>query len=131
MLKDSVMKLVESFTQDIWNGANFDVANTLFADNFIDHDPILGQGLGGTGFVKMVQMLRATTPNLLVTNDAVYIDPIQNVVTIRWRAKGKSRGSIFDFLFGEKFFEHKGIDIFRIENDKFVEHWGEIDLFPL
>jgi predicted SnoaL-like aldol condensation-catalyzing enzyme len=130
MRTKAALNLVESLTQDIWNGANYGAEKSLFSENFVDHDPIFGQGAGGAGFVEMVKMLRLVTPNLLISNDAVYIDETQNVVTIRWRATGISRGSLFDVFFGKKEFVHKGIDIYRIENKQFVEHWGEIDILP-
>lgn len=127
MDRDVALELIDRYTESIWNKHDYTVADTIFSQDFIDHDALPGQGDGYAGYLDMVSSLHAIYPHLEMHNDDIYLDPDQSVAVVRWSAEGSSQNSIFGLLAGKKPARMKGIDVFRIKNDRISEHWGEFD----
>ena len=113
--------------EELFNRGSLDVANELFAPNFVFHDPASGEDWHGPDSVKQyATMLRAAFPDLYYTVEDQIAEG-DKVVT-RWTVRGTHQGEIEEF--GPptgKQVELEGITIHRIEGGKIVEEWERYD----
>ena len=101
------------------------VADEIIAPDFIDHDPVSGQGSGLEGYKEMVGAFRAAFPDLRVRNEDVIAEG--DKVAVRWTARGTHGGALMDIPPTGRQVTLKGVDVLRIERGKIVERWGEFD----
>lgn len=118
-------EIAARFTEDLWDQGNLNVVDELLTANFVDHDPVQEQASGPEGYKQMVGAFRTAFPDLRVRNEDVI--EAGNKLVARWTAHGTHTGQLMQIPPTGKKVSLKGIDIFRIENDKIVERWGEFD----
>jgi steroid delta-isomerase-like uncharacterized protein len=103
-------------------------ANALLDQNFALHTP-LPSAPGIQGINDVVTACRAAFEHLNVTVEDMVAEG--NKVTARFTARGIHNGSFMGLPPTGKPITMTGIEIFRIENGKIVELWGEANMLGL
>ena len=130
MLEEENKTFVRRFYEEVWGKGNLDVADELYAENFVDHNPVdpnLPPGI--EGFKQIVPMFRTAFPDLQFTVEDLIADGDKVVSRLTIRATHK--GEFMGILPTGKQATITAIDIVRIVDGKMVERWGEVDMFRL
>lgn len=117
--------IARRLTEDLWDKGDLAVADEILAPDFVDHDPVPGQGAGLDGYREMVGAFRAAFPDLRVQNEDVIVE--EDKVVLRWTARGTHKGPLMDIPPTGKEVTLKGIDILRVDSGRIAERWGEFD----
>jgi steroid delta-isomerase-like uncharacterized protein len=117
--------IARRFTEELWDKGELAVADEIIASDFVDHDPVAGQGTGLVGYKEMVGAFRTAFPDLRVKNEDVIVE--EDKVVIRWTARGTHNGQLMNIPATGKQVALKGIDILRVNNGRITERWGEFD----
>jgi predicted SnoaL-like aldol condensation-catalyzing enzyme len=111
--------LVRRFYEEVWNKGNYDMADELFADGYVRHDPRGGNPPPGARGQKLIaQGFRSDCPDCLMSVDMLLADG--DYIVGRWTIRGthKPSGKKVDFV---------GVNIFRFANGKVAEIWNHRD----
>ena len=96
---------------EIFNTRNIDAVDELFSAKYVDHQrPEWMTQDGKEEFIAIVKLARDSMPGLQVNNIGPIIAENDMVV-----------GRMY---WSSKTVEHETIEILRIENGRFAEHWG-------
>ena len=124
-MSDQDIAAVRRLTQEGFVGGKLDVVDDVVAEDCIDHDPMPGQGQGREGQRHTCQMVvdglskRSTLQDdFLAAGDTV----VEN-----WIFQGTHTGDFLGVPATGKQLHVRGIEIWRLENDKIVERWGVVD----
>ena len=97
----------------------------LIAPHYVNHNPYVEQGLAGAqGF--FTHFLGAV-PDLRVTAEAVFATDGGRYTVGRYTYRGTHLGPFLGRPPTGKPFTMRSIDIWRIEDGRFVEHWDELN----
>lgn len=110
------------------SSGDMDAANALLAPNFALHTP-LPSVPGVKGIDDVVTACRAAFEHLNVTVEDVVAEG--DKVAARFIARGIHKGEFMGLPPTEKPITMTGIEIFRIENGKIAELWGEANILGL
>ena len=116
----------------IENGLNKnDIDNTLsvFADGCYDPSAPPGIPQGKEGVRMLFSMFFAGFPGISVEIEDVLSE--DNLITFRGTFRGKHTATFMGFPATRKDIEVHVLEILRVEDGKFIEHWGGIDTFSL
>ncbi len=110
-MQSSNKELVLSFYRDIVGGGDFELANTLIAEDYIQHNPMLPTGRAGV--IAALQYLQQ------IPREAPKESPIKRMI-----AEGDYVVVHMNvFVAGQ----HQVVmDVFRLANAQLVEHWDAI-----
>lgn len=103
-------------------------ARELLADDFALHVP-LPCSPGVQGIIEVISACRAAFEHLDVTVEDMVAEGDR--VAARFTARGIHRGDFMGLTATEKSITMTGIEIFRIENGRIAELWGEANLVGL
>ena len=116
--------------EELFNQGNLDVADELFAPNFVYHDPAGGEEWRGPESVKRyAAMLRAAFPDLRQTVEDQVAE--RDKVAYRWTARGTHKGELMGIAPTGNRVEFTGIAIARIQDGKIEEMWESYDALGL
>ena len=111
--------LIGRFFEEVWNKGKYDVADEVFAEDYVRHDPRGGKPPGGPRGQKLIaQSFRKDCPDCAMMVEQLLADG--EFVVARWKISGKHQPS------GQKV-EFVGVNIFRFTNGKVVEVWNHRD----
>jgi steroid delta-isomerase-like uncharacterized protein len=113
------------FGEEVWGHGDLQAAEELLAENFIEHNPVPGQGPGREGHKQVLKVWRVGFPDLTITVDDVLGDGDQ--VVVRWTAHATHRGELMGIPATGRPVTLTGIDILRIVDGRIVERWGEFN----
>lgn len=106
------------------NAAQVEGAADLVTADYEEHDPLPGQGSGREGVLDRFSMLStALAPHFTVEDVVAEGDR----VVVRWTNAGTHVGEFAGIPATGKTFEIAGIDIYRVADGQFCEHWHVID----
>jgi predicted ester cyclase len=105
------------------SAGDLDGAMALLSPDFVSHAP--GMAPGPEGVRQFFEMQSAAFPDHKVTTLLVVAD--ETYVTHHMRSEGTHTGHFLFLPPSGKYLTWEFIDIFRIENGRFVEHWVESD----
>jgi predicted ester cyclase len=113
---------------EIINDGRLDVADELFADDYIDHGP-MGDVQGRDAFKQMVSQWRTAVPDVhcTVTNLVSEADLVGWVV----HTTGTHTGDGLGIPPTGRRFETTSANIGRFRDGQAVEHWAEQGMFPM
>lgn len=114
--------LVRAFFDQVLNAGRLDLAKEYVALDYVQHNPMVPQGL--QGFVDGLAAWRASFPDYHSTIKDVIAEGDR--VWVWHTARGTQQGSFGNLPASGRAFELDVLDVFRVENGKFAEHW---DLF--
>lgn len=95
------------------------------APGYVNHNAFAEPGLEGSK--KVLGAIIAGVPDLTVTAEDVFVSADGTRVVGRYRYAGTHTGSLLGFSGTNKPFVMRSIDIWRVEDGKFVEHWDELN----
>ena len=120
-------ELVRRFADEVVNRHDVDAANAIIADDFVEHEPGFGSGLGG--FKEGFGMRFVAFPDLTVRIHELLAEGDKVVARMTYR--GTHRGDFLGLAASGKLIQVHAMDIVRIDHDKMVEHWGLFDMLAL
>lgn len=117
--------LVRRGIEAIWNHGDFDVADDLFATDYVNHDGLIADLVIGPEAIKIsAAMHRLAFPDLHVSVEEV--ETIEDTVVLHWVAMRQSATQSDSG--GESNQESlRGITRTRVADGKIVESWTEWD----
>ncbi len=110
---------------DALNAADWKALESVIAPDVVDHQAPPGAPAGRDGVVHMLQGLVASFPDFKQTIEDMIAEG--DKVVVRSTISGTQKGEYMGLKPTGKSFTMSGIDIFRVEDGKLVEHWGNED----
>ena len=116
--------------EELFNDGNLDVADELFAADFLYHDPTSGEAWRGPeGVKRYVRMFRTAFPDLRLTVEDQVAEG--DNVAYRWTAHGTHRGELLGVAPTGRRVTLTGIAIARVVDGKIREMWENTDALGL
>jgi predicted ester cyclase len=118
--------LVRRFYDEVWNEGNVEIAEEIFAPDYVRHDlrPTRA-GSGGAGMAAIAVAFRGAFPDLRMEIDLILSD--DDLVAARWTSTGTFSGSWGDVSPTGAHATFSGVNIFRIRDARVVELWNHRD----
>jgi steroid delta-isomerase-like uncharacterized protein len=109
------------------NAHDPDLVDQFVAEDYINHNPFVADGREAnrqfwTGFFAALPDLRATMEDLVISGDRV---------VGRFVYRGTHTGELMGISASGNPVEMRSIDIWRVQDGMFVEHWDELNLMQL
>ena len=118
--------IVMHFYDDVLSQGKLDQADKYLAMNAIEHDPSADPKLSAIDNLKAwLKMFRGAFPDLKITIEDVITEGDR--VVVRSRMTGTNTGEFMGMKATGKKIDIEGVDIMRIADGKFVEHWVYMD----
>ena len=118
--------LVRRFYDEVWNEGNVDVAEELFAPDYVRHDLRPTRAApGGAGMAAIAVAFRGAFPDLRMDVDLILSDG--GLVAARWTSTGTFSGQWGDVAPTRVRATFSGVNIFRIRDGRVVELWNHRD----
>ena len=118
--------IVVRFNKEFIEQGNEDSFNELLSDNVINHSAPAGMPNGKESFYFFLNgVLRKGFTNLTV--EIVEQVAERDLVTTRKKIRATHTGEIFGIAASNKEVDINIIDIVRIQDGKYAEHWGQSD----
>lgn len=113
-----------------WNtNTNYEVVADIFAQDWVDRNPIPGGPQGIEGATYFVTAFRNSFSNIHLDIDLLLSEG--DHVMFRWIATATHTGPFFGIDPTNKQVKFSGITVHRVANDKFAESTAEIDFLGL
>lgn len=113
---------------EIINQGRLDVADELFAEDYVDHGP-MGDLRGRDTFKGMVRQWRDAVPDVHCDIDTVLVDGDLCAWVVR--TTGTHTGDGLGFPATNRRFATTSANIGRFRDGKAAEHWSEQGMFPM
>jgi steroid delta-isomerase-like uncharacterized protein len=111
---------------EILTQGNFDLAEEIYASDFVAHDPAMPEDVrGAEGRKEFYSMYRSAFPDAEITIEGQVAEG-DKVVT-RWTGRGTHQGELMGVPPSGNRVEVAGITISRIEGGKVAEEWDNYD----
>lgn len=123
---DEARTLVDTFTTAI-NTGQLELLRSCIADDYIQHNPRVAPGLAGVQ--QSLARWRAAVDGLRVVIEDVVAG--QDRVVARMTVSGRQVDELLGVPATGRTFSIEVIDIWRVEDGKFAEHWDQMDLLSL
>jgi steroid delta-isomerase-like uncharacterized protein len=120
--------VVRRYYDEVLNGADVALLDDLALAEYIEHDPLPGQGEGRQGFKDRVTMIVTAFGQKFTIEDVIAEG---DRVVVRWTGSGTHVGDFMGIPPTGRSFTIAGIDIHRIENGRMAEHWHVVDQLSL
>jgi predicted ester cyclase len=122
--RESAREVVLRLVDEVVNGGRLDLVEELVHPDFFDHGAIAARSCGPTGFRATVTALRDAFAGYRVEpRDLIVAD---GKVVVRATASGRRVGDAKDMPRAGDW-SHQQIHIFRLADDKVIEHWASHD----
>ncbi len=121
--------LIRRFGEELWNQGNLLRADEFLAPDVISHFTHLPSPTNRAGFLTFVTQLRAAFPDLALTLEDLIAE--QEKVVARWTMRGTHEGLLLGIPPTGKPIEISATIIYRIDDEKIAEIWGNLDVLSL
>lgn len=122
-------QLIHDYHVDVWEHHDLTNIDGYFAPTFVSHANPPGTPPGGDSAKQFMQGLFTAFPDLTSNEDGVLGDG--DKVAIQWTINATQTGDFFGMPPTGKAIQVSGMDVLRVKDGQFVEHWGGIgDQFP-
>lgn len=120
-------KAVAMRWQDMFRSSQEDLSklDEFLATDFVSHSAPPGLDPGIEGIKQMVRIFQNAFPDMKGAVEDVVAEG--NKVAVRFSGTGTHQGEFFGIPPTGKPIKSTGINIFRIEDGKIVEHWNNAD----
>jgi predicted ester cyclase len=119
-------QLVEAFIQELFTKGDLGAADRYLDPAFVNHDPPFpGAPEGPEGMRRAAAMFRQALPDW--HSDADQLVAEGDLVVEVFHAGGTHSGALLGVQGTGRTITLRGINVFRIANDKIVERWGRLD----
>ncbi|MEA2520779.1 MAG: hypothetical protein QOI81_425 [Actinomycetota bacterium] len=111
---------------EVLNKRDLDQLDYLATPDYIEHDPLPGQGTGLQGLKdRMTALVNGLDPTFTLEDVIAEGDR----VAVRWTNSGTHIAEFLGIPATGRSFSIHGIDIYRMENGKLAEHWHVVDMY--
>jgi steroid delta-isomerase-like uncharacterized protein len=118
--------VIRRFLEEIFGGGNLELANELFAPDYVLHDPAVpGEVRGPEGMQRYVSMYRGAYPDTSFTVEDQIVEG--DVVVTRWTGRGTHGGELMGILPTGKRVTVTGTEFDRVSGGKIEETWVSYD----
>jgi steroid delta-isomerase-like uncharacterized protein len=118
--------LVRQMVEEVFNRGNISLADKFLAPDFVEHEQLPpGVPSGREGVKQLTAMFRSVFPDFKATIDDMIAEGDKVVIRQTWT--GTQKGEFMGIPPTGKRVSFGVIDIIRIADGKFVEHWGQMD----
>lgn len=118
--------LVRRAVEDIWNRGQLDVADELFAPNYVNHGGLITDLVRGPEAIKTsVVFYRRAFPELHITIDDVA--SAEGMTMLSWRARGARPGALANTNTDADTDGFRGTTRTRADDGQIQESWTEWD----
>lgn len=112
------------------SSGDFSAIDQLVAPNFIEHEEVApGMPAGREGMKALFRMVRQAMPDMVMTPNDIVVEGDR--VAVRAVMTGTQTGEFMGIPSSGKHVEITVMDLHRIENNQFTEHWGVSDMLAL
>ena len=118
--------LVLRYAEEVFNRGEYAAIDTYIDPNYLRHDPGVPFTVQGCEGVKqLVTAYRAAFPDFQIQPAMVVANG--DMVGVQWIAQGTQRGDLMGMPPTGRSFNVNVVEIFRLADDKIVEHWVVVD----
>jgi len=121
--------LVRRIPEELWSEGDMAVADTVLADDFVNHNPAFGHAPTREGYKETVAQFRAAFPDFRMAVEDLIAEG--DKVVLRFRATGTQRGPFGAFPPGGRAIDFTGTGAWRIAGGRVAEHWVNGDLLGM
>ena len=121
--------IIRRLFDEVFNQGNMEVIDELVAEDVSGQDAAIDETRTIDAFRKVVVLFRTAFPDASYTIHDLIGE--SDRVVARWSLIGTHRGTFLDLSPTEKRVIVNGIIIYRLEDEKIVEYWGEFDQLGL
>lgn len=122
--------IVRRLTNETFVGGDVSVIDELVADSYVDHDPPPGLGPDKAGFRQVAEMVTGAFSDRKMEFDD-YLEGDDGRIVENWAMLGKHTAEVFDVPPSNQTVRVRGMEIWRLDGGKVVEHWGVVDMSDL
>ena len=119
MNKQTITRLYE-----LVNAGRVEEIGDLVTPDYLEHDPVPGQGVGREGAIDRFSILVGSLAPSFTVEDVIAEG---DRIVVRWTNAGTHVGEFAGIPATGRAFTISGIDIYRVEGDLLAEHWHVID----
>jgi predicted SnoaL-like aldol condensation-catalyzing enzyme len=110
---------------EIVSGHDMSRLDDIIAPDYVNHNPFAEPG--AEGVKKIFEEILSGVPDIKVTAEDVFVSADGSRVVGRYRYDGTHTGRLLGYAGTGNAFAMRSIDIWRVENGRFVEHWDELN----
>ena len=122
--------IIKRVTNEVFLSGNLAPIDELIADDYLDHDPPPGIPGDKAGFRALAELVVGAFSERRIEFDD-YADLADGRVVENWAMTGTHTGEAFGLPPSGQSATVRGMEIFRCEGGKLVEHWGVVDMSDL
>jgi len=126
MSTESNKVLARRVFEEVLNGHNLDLLDEVAVPDYIEHNPLPGQGTGIDGIRDRYSMLFNAFDFHFDVDDVIAEG---DKVVLRWTHTGTHIGAFLGMPPTGRSYRTTGIEIWRVEGGKLAEHWDVVDVF--
>lgn len=116
-----------TFLDEVHNKHNLAAIDEFVAHDVISHDPMPGQKPGIEGVKETIGMFNAAFPDKRITiNDTLTEN---DKVMVKLTCFGTHKGEFMGLPGTNNSIQYEEVLIFRLADDKIVEHWAVADVY--
>lgn len=127
-MTESIKDAARRYYDAVLNRGDIDLLDDLAAADYVEHDPLPGQGDGRQGLKDRVTMIATAFSQTFTIEDVIAEG---DRVVVRWTGSGTHVGEFMGIPPTGRSFTIAGIDIHRIEGGRMAEHWHVVDQLSL
>lgn len=128
MALDANKATVRRYYDEVLNGGNVEALDDLAVEDYVEHDPLPGQGEKREGLKQRVRMLVGAFQPHFTVEDVIAED---DRVVVRWTHTGRHAGDFLGIPASGTAFRIAGIDVHRLQDGRMAEHWHVVDQLGL
>ncbi len=126
---DTAKEIVRRNTEQVQGRGDFELLETLFADDFVDHTPQPGTTPDKDGVRVLYRRLRDAFPDFRPEIHWQTVDG--DVVTTFKTYHGTHRGVFLGIEPTGRVVQFDTVDAMRVRDGRIVEHWGVANLYSV
>ncbi|MGN6770710.1 MAG: ester cyclase [Rhizobiaceae bacterium] len=114
---------------EIVSGHDVSRFDEIVAPGYLNHNAFAEPG--SAGVKKVFGAIIAGVPDLKVYAEDVFVSADGSRLVGRYRYEGTHTGNFLGYVATGNAFSMRSIDIWRVEDGRFVEHWDELNTLDI
>lgn len=119
--------VMAEFGTKVFAGKDFSALNSLMREDYIQHNPLVGQGR--KGFLEFFKAWFKASPDFAF--DLKQIVSEGDKVWVYGTYSGTHQGDWLGIPATGKAYKFDAVDIFRVQDGQLAEHWDVLDVYNL
>ena len=121
--------LIRRLFDEVLNGGRLDMLDQLVGAGYVEHNPAPEQVAGAAGIRSKIHALQAAFPDLRFVLEELIGEGA--IVAARYHWQGTHKGSFLGIAPTGRKLLVRGMDFYRFEGGRLVEHWDNVDEFGM